>query len=254
MDRPLPPRSERAEFQRTEVEAPKLPRLTAIHSHRINGEMVHFAVGFPQDEVQKHHVRGEFYEAEECAALAAYVRPGDTFADIGANVGNHSIYVGRFTEVAKIIPVEMNPVAVALYQESMKRNNLSHIVDTRGLGLGIATHTSETWAINWREGNLGGGKLERNGGEMRAVRGDELFGEDRVDVIKMDVEGMEIAVLRGLPDVIARNRPVIMLEVNNGKRERFEAWVAENGYVTTERFKRYKVNETLVILPQEGRK
>ncbi|MGR3492161.1 MAG: FkbM family methyltransferase [Shimia sp.] len=254
MDRPLPKRSERAEFQRTAPEAPKLPRLTAIHSHRIKGEMVHFAVGFPQDEVQRHHVAGEFYELEEMEAFAAHLRPGDTFADIGANVGNHSIYVGRFTEVANIIPVEPNPVAVALYQESMKHNGLAGIVDPRGLGLGIATHTSDAWAINWREGNLGGGKMERNGGALRAIRGDEFFGDTRVNAMKIDVEGMEMAVLRGLPDLIARDRPAILIEVNRGKRERFEQFMGERDYVIADSFKRYAVNETLIALPKEGRK
>lgn len=86
---------------------------------------------------------------------------------------------------------------------------------------------------------------------LRLVRGDDLLQRRRVDFIKMDVEGMEIRVLHGLAETIARWRPVMFIEVDQGNTNDFEDWVLRNDYVAVRRFRRYPENENYMILPVE---
>ena len=62
--------------------------------------------------------------------------------------------------------------------------------------------------------NLGATRLvvaEDGGIETRSL--DALIGADRIDFIKIDAEGMELEVLDGAAGLIARDRPVIWIEV-----------------------------------------
>jgi hypothetical protein len=64
-----------------------------------------------------------------------------------------------------------------------------------------------------------------------------LSGQESVDVIKIDVEGAELSVLRGAEGIIGRERPYILFEANaetcaaagHGVRDIF-AWLQERGY------------------------
>src|SRR5688500_7711411 len=52
---------------------------------------VKFFVANEGDHIQRFHLQGRFYEAEELELIGRYFRNG-VFVDIGANVGNHSLY------------------------------------------------------------------------------------------------------------------------------------------------------------------
>jgi FkbM family methyltransferase len=55
---------------------------------------------------------------------------------------------------------------------------------------------------------------------------------DRLDMVKLDVEGMELEVLRGGRDVLGRHRPVMLIEVIKSDRAAIDAFLIELGYRT----------------------
>ena len=75
--------------------------------------------------------------------------------------------------------------------------------------------------------NSGGTRVRLDGGDVAVCRGDDLFGAEKFDLIKIDVEGMEVEVLAGLAQTIARGRPLIFVEVQDENRERFAAIVQQ---------------------------
>jgi len=52
----------------------------------------------------------------------------------------------------------------------------------------------------------------------------------RVDLIKIDIEGMEVEALEGAQQIIANNRPILLVEQIKSDREALRAWMAERGY------------------------
>lgn len=86
------------------------------------------------------------------------------------------------------------------------------------LEVALADHAGEaTFYINTKRSGFSG--LQRHGDEgehqaltVRTARLDELLADRRVDFIKLDVEGGELAVLRGATGVLERWRPRILFE------------------------------------------
>jgi Met-10+ like-protein len=59
--------------------------------------------------------KGVFYEREELEIIATHFK-GGTFVDIGANVGNHSIFAAKFLGASKVIAFEPNPTAYVIFK------------------------------------------------------------------------------------------------------------------------------------------
>jgi FkbM family methyltransferase len=58
----------------------------------------------------------------------------------------------------------------------------------------------------------------------------DSLGLGRLDLVKLDVEGMELEALRGGRNVLARHRPIVLVEVIKSDRTALEAFLAELGY------------------------
>lgn len=223
--------------------------LARVVRNVIDGVPVLFTVNNPRDTIQAQHAEGRFYEEEELEIIRKWCPPGAVFCDIGANIGNHSLFALKFLGVAKVIPFEPNPDAIALLLSNLTLNGEAGRCDLRHLGQGLSDRAAEglAMAVDQPRDNLGGGRMVEEGGALRVVRGDDVLGDTAVGFIKIDVEGMELAVLRGLEATIARNRPVMFIEVDEVNRADFLAWVDAQGYQVSATYRRYKPNENFLI-------
>jgi hypothetical protein len=95
-----------------------------VTAGRFQGQRVLFATDKTHDPIQRAHRNGTFYEAEDLALIAPHVPQGSTFVDIGANVGNHTVYAAMILGVARVIPVEPNPLALRLLMLNVMMNGL----------------------------------------------------------------------------------------------------------------------------------
>ena len=221
-----------------------------IITNRIRGQDIAFFVVNRSDEIQKEHSQGRFYEKEELAILSKFFPQGGIFLDIGANVGNHTIYVAKFLHPKEVIVVEPHPLAVRMLKIYVDLNRLSRVVDLSFLGWGLSDRQSSAISRTPKN-NLGGTRLEKGKGPLCLRAGDTLFSGRTIDFIKIDVEGMEMPVLCGLKEVIAEQRPNIFVEVQNDNRIPFKRFLSQNRYVIVAQHRRYPVNENFMILPVE---
>ncbi len=223
-----------------------------ICSNEIDGRAVRFFVSNRFDLIQQHHLKGEFYEQKELMLITQHFEQGGVFADIGANVGNHSLYVGLFLAPSAIIPFEPNPAVQPTLKINLLLNRLSHIVEDTHIDVGLSDTNGHAEIIIPDTRNLGGAKLQSadGPGSIQLMQGDLALGDREVDFIKIDVEGMEMRVLAGLEMTIKRRRPKIFIEVDNSNAAVFTQWVANNEYRVVERFRRYQENENYLVIPQ----
>lgn len=211
------------------------------------GEAVYFTVENPRDVIQSEHLAGRFYELEELAIIARYFPLGGRFLDIGANVGNHSVYVAKFLRASRVAMVEPNPLAIPLLQSNIFLNGLEGVCERRYLGYGLSDGGAEAAFIRTGKDNLGGARVKEGEGDVPLRTGDQLFGTQEFDLIKIDVEGMEMKVLAGLAGYLAAYPTRIFIEVDKGNYGAFDEWVAAKGYRVLEKFQRYPSNTNFMI-------
>lgn len=216
----------------------------------IGGKPVFFTLTNTKDVIQKEHLAGRFYEPEELEIIKKHCPKNAVFADIGANIGNHSLFALKVLGVKKLIPFEPNPVAIAVLTSNLGLNGELARCDLSHLGFGLSDKAQDGLAIEVDKPNknLGGGRLVE-GGDLQVIPGDQALAKEAVDFIKIDVEGMEMQVLGGLAETVARCRPVFFIEVDEANRAAFLAWVEDNRYEVAATFRRYPVNENFLIKP-----
>lgn len=138
------------------------------------------------------------------------------YFDIGANVGQHTLWMsGR---VARAFAFEPSAAAMRQMRVNLAANNITNVTsfpvalgDARGeakLGSGIE-HNSGSRSLLWSLGDEGEETVQVHQGE-RFFADEDL---PRIDILKLDVEGFEQKVLTGLAARIRRDRPVILMEL-----------------------------------------
>ncbi|ROO24656.1 methyltransferase FkbM [Salinisphaera orenii MK-B5] len=147
-------------------------------------------------------VRRHFTDVEGC------------FLDIGANLGNYALALAP--HYRQTYAFEPNPVSFRLLQQNAHDNPSLGIEPIR---MGLSAHTGTAAFYPNNAGNSGASGLEkkRPGGErieVEIARGDDFLPRFApfVAAIKIDVEGHELDVLRGLERTLERDRPVIFME------------------------------------------
>lgn len=165
------------------------------------------------------------YEEDQIAAFLALVPPDRrrTILDIGANVGTHSVAFAR--HFAEVHAFEPNPALWARFDRNIQANELTHVRLHR---LALGERDGELPFFTTSNSNAGLGTLStveqydlplRAAGSAKVARGDRYLdaeGIGAIDAIKVDVQGFEPEVLRGLAAVLARDLPIVWFEVGTG--------------------------------------
>ena len=216
-------------------------------------QTLRFFVGNRHDLVQAHHLRGEFYEAEELDIIRRYFRQNGVFVDIGANVGNHTIFASKILNAQKVIPFELHPDALALLTTNIASNNCQN-VDESFLGYGVSSSGEPLSPQRASYGNnLAGVRFKPQGsGDAQSfptICTDVALNDIWVDFIKIDIEGMEMDAIKSLDQTIKRCRPTIFVEIDNNNHELFVTWCEEHKYSIMETFKRYEWNVNYLVMP-----
>lgn len=214
-----------------------------------DGKRVYFVVSDPNDEIMRHHCAGQFYETQELEMISRSYTNGGVFVDIGANVGNHTIFISSAKDSPKIIVFEPNPAAISILKANLFLNKCQN-VDTRYLGIALAAREGRFKGATPYSNNLGHTEYREDAaGDVRAIDGDSLLLEEPIELIKIGVEGMEVDVLLGLERTIGRWRPNIFIEVLDGRRGPFFKWCERQSYRVVEQFQRYPGIQNYLIKP-----
>jgi FkbM family methyltransferase len=212
-----------------------------------------FFVGNRHDLLQVHHFDGEFYEADVLDIIRHHFKPGGVFVDVGANVGNHTIFASKILNATKVIPFELHPHALAILGANIALNNCQN-VDGSFLGYGVSA-SAESLSLERASygNNLAGARFRpRGSGDAQGfptINADVALKDTWVDFIKIDIEGMEMDALKSLEQTIQRCRPTIFVEVDNHNHGVFVKWCDDNKYSSVVTFRQYEWNVSYLLVP-----
>jgi len=212
------------------------------------GKPIKFYIDRPDDHIQGIQSLGKFYEIEMLEKLRTLIPWSATVLDIGANVGNHTIYFGHFCTTKKIIPFEPNPRLAAVLSKNVALNNLANVdLSLLRFALGSSQRRARIYVQNLQ--NWGNGYLIPEEESRALPTGtfaapvdvctlDSLKLEE-VHVIKIDVEGHEAEVLRGAHATIVDHRPVILVEIGTDRLGEIAELLTPLGYQAIDCFQQY---------------
>jgi|HubBroStandDraft_6_1064221.scaffolds.fasta_scaffold28143_3 FkbM family methyltransferase len=156
------------------------------------------------------------HSRNELALLRTFVDPGDLVYDVGAHIGTFAIPLAQACgESGRVIAIEADASNFALLRHNLGQHGLlgrvTPLCGLAGAGTGrfravrFPGHTSATYFTP-----------DPAGESLATIRIDDLHAMDpaRVGVIKIDVEGMELCVLQSAERTIARDRPLLHVEMS----------------------------------------
>jgi len=209
------------------VEMPIVPEATVEVLHCRRGTML----AFRSDQVIGRSLRlyGEWSE-HELSCLRPYVPEGTTVIDVGAHIGTHTLAFSRWVASGSVIAVEPQATVMCLLQANCLLNGLTNVELVNAV---CGSRPGEAVIKSFDPSNLGAtafkpdvsllGRIKwrlraRPGRETTAVpmqRLDDLAANRRVSLIKIDAEGMELAVLGGAGVILKTCHPAIFCEQND---------------------------------------
>lgn len=168
------------------------------------------------------------------AALARHLAPGSVFYDVGANVGFFTVIASRLVgAVGHVYAFEPVPENAAYIELNLRLNNCRNVTVVRKAVAALAGR-GELWMAEY----AGGGALttaavppDANGRiDVDIVAIDDLVfacGWRPPAVVKIDVEGSEVDVLRGMRRTLREKRPIVVYEVDDacaaGLQQKYQA-------------------------------
>jgi len=166
------------------------------------------------------------YESRSLRAYARLVKPGDVCFDIGANIGAHTLHLARLAgDSGRVFAFEPTEFAAAKLRENLALNP--------GLARTVSFHQSflvadaaavppkavpSRWPVANRHDDLDPNHLGKpealgNASVLTADAFCTSVGLQRLDFVKVDVDGYEHSVLRGFRENLRRFRPRILVEL-----------------------------------------
>jgi FkbM family methyltransferase len=173
-------------------------------------------------------------------ALADHLAQGGVFYDIGANTGFFSLIAANIVgPKGAVYAFEPVPENADVLRRNATLNRFGHL-ELFPVAVADKSGEAEIFVSEWD----GGAALASS-----PVSSPDLCGSKRVtvvtldefirarqlripSVIKIDVEGVELSVLHGMRETIKDHKPVLMCEIDDGKRDAFQRrWLEMDDYI-----------------------
>ena len=214
----------------------------------IDGREVCFVTRDPHSKrfFHRRYRQGDLHEPPVTRALVRRARHASVFADVGAHVAYYSCVAGVANRALRLFLFEMNRDMIAVMERNLRRNGRTDAVIVDRPVADRQRLVSYPRASREPGLSMGDPIATEGGGHIlvETISLDEFFAGQATwpDLIKIDVEGAELDVLRGARQIIAQHHPVMFVEVHprllgkfGASAEQVYAFLRAHGY-TIQRF------------------
>lgn len=178
--------------------------------------------------------------------LKEFIKNGDVVLDIGAFIGDHTIYYSKLVgDNGSVIAFEPNRDSFFCLEHNLKAyKNVELINSAIGKEYGFVRTVDVL-------GNIGMNFLIPDNLGGIVIYSLNQMEIDRIDFIKIDVEGFELDVLIGAKETINKFKPIMVIEINDAtlsrqgiSRNDIFAWLQENNYIYRNIYKEQGLNDS----------
>lgn len=196
---------------------------------RAGAQKIRVDLDDPEDHISRRILRRrDWYEKDLLEDLRRR-RPRGTAIDVGAHVGNHTLWMAAVCGL-DVIAIEPNPVTGSQLIRNIQLNHLETKVRVFPVAAGAREGTARLESLNPANSGMTRA-VEDAAGTVQMMTIDSLNLSD-VGVIKIDVEGQELDILNGARQTIARCHPLLYIEADGEQaRDRVGAFLEPFGYV-----------------------
>lgn len=199
----------------------------------LNSEWYEFQPGLwmqlnVRDLIQQTILLEGIWDPSLTGFIESTLKPGDVFIDVGAHVGYFTLLAGRRVGPAgAVLSIEPNPVALQQLRQNVERSRLRNVQVAHSAcgdshdAVRLYLHTeSNSSMASLSAANASGAAVD-----VACATLDDLCQERTLgaNLVKIDVEGAELSVLRGMKRILREMRPVVVLEMEPHLLEGFGA-------------------------------
>ena len=150
---------------------------------------------------------------DEIEVFQRFVQPDSRIADVGANQGIYTLFLARLASLGHVYAFEPDPTLFASLEANVRRNHVENVT------LFNTAAASEPNKLTLQPGRLNRGDnriisdVSAGAGtiEVKAVPLDQVIPSSRLDMLKIDVQGFELNVLRGATQLLQQNRDLVIV-------------------------------------------
>jgi len=172
-----------------------------------------------------------FFEQELLSKMRKYINSESVVVDVGANIGNHTIFFSKICGARKVYSFEPLKTVFTMFEKNLELNDITNV---SGYNLALGESSGFASIHGYNNANVGSTKFGMDAhGAFKVITLDSL-NLPQVDFCKIDVEGMQFEFLKGATATLETFKPVVWIELLNMGNATF-------GYN----------NEREVVLPQK---
>jgi FkbM family methyltransferase len=200
---------------------------------------------FPNDAIAQHIKSGKQWEPHFKEVISKLITPGDVVIDAGANFGYNGVLMGKQTGPnGTLISFEPQRIIYQQMNGNLILNGIYNAITFQAaLGDGSITSTNMApvnYNLSWV--NIGDTSIGEGGEEVNVYKLDDIAIE-RLNFIKLDVQGYELFMLKGAENHLKTFQPDLFVEIEPHQLKKFNVTEDQlKDYIKSLGYRMFKIN------------